>query len=275
MKRTLMGVFLTVLVSTVLMAGVAMAQDATKIPWNTMEGPQTTTVPPRPDLPDTYGGAVVSYIMIPPSSFLLHNSTTQQYQSDDFGRGPRWTTLGGHDMVAPVHFPGGAKVIYMELDYYDNSPTGQVYASLTECPWTSVGCSYHPLTSSCLTGYICSGAAFQSTSIGVVSANLTPDNLVVDNYNKQYIALVEPNTSDGLTKVAGLIIGYVLQVSPAPGTATFTDVPVGSLYHRYVEALYASGVTAGCGVGIYCPNTPVTRGQMAVFLSIALGLQWH
>ena len=64
------------------------------------------------------------------------------------------------------------------------------------------------------------------------------------------------------------------QVTPAPGSATFADVPVGSPFHRFVEALVASGITGGCGGGLYCPDQPVTRGQMAVFLSAALGLHW-
>ena len=63
-------------------------------------------------------------------------------------------------------------------------------------------------------------------------------------------------------------------VSPAPASATFGDVPVGHPQHRFVEALYAAGITAGCTGGNYCPNDPVTRGQMAVFLSVALGLHF-
>jgi hypothetical protein len=64
------------------------------------------------------------------------------------------------------------------------------------------------------------------------------------------------------------------EVSAAPGFATFSDVPVGNPFHRFVEALVDSGVTGGCGGGMYCPNGVVTRGQMAVFLSSALGLHW-
>jgi len=64
-----------------------------------------------------------------------------------------------------------------------------------------------------------------------------------------------------------------LAVSPAPAQATFNDVPANHPFFKYVEALYASGITAGCDVGpLYCPNNPVTRGQMAVFLAKALGL---
>jgi hypothetical protein len=63
-------------------------------------------------------------------------------------------------------------------------------------------------------------------------------------------------------------------VSPAPQTATFGDVPVDHQFFRFVEALAAAGITGGCGNGNFCPNNPVTRGQMAAFLSIALGLHF-
>jgi hypothetical protein len=64
------------------------------------------------------------------------------------------------------------------------------------------------------------------------------------------------------------------QVSPAPQTPTFNDVPTGHPFFRYVEALAAAGITGGCGANNYCPDAPLTRGQMAVFLSKALGLHW-
>ncbi len=48
----------------------------------------------------------------------------------------------------------------------------------------------------------------------------------------------------------------------------------GHPFFQFIEALYASGITAGCGGGNYCPDSPLTRGQMAVFLAKALGLQW-
>ena len=69
---------------------------------------------------------------------------------------------------------------------------------------------------------------------------------------------------------------YRLQVSPAPATATFADVPTSSGQFRFVEALVAAGITSGCGGSPpnYCPNDPVTRGQMAVFLAVALGLHF-
>jgi hypothetical protein len=49
---------------------------------------------------------------------------------------------------------------------------------------------------------------------------------------------------------------------------------VGDLRRQYVEALAAAGISAGCGGGKYCPDDPVTRGQLAVFLARALGLHF-
>ncbi len=48
--------------------------------------------------------------------------------------------------------------------------------------------------------------------------------------------------------------------------ADFTDVPDAHIFHDHVEAIFRRGVTAGCGIGLYCPSSSITRGQMAVFL---------
>ena len=63
-------------------------------------------------------------------------------------------------------------------------------------------------------------------------------------------------------------------VSPAPATATFNDVPTNHPFFQFIEALSASGITGGCNSAppLYCPDSFVTRGQMAVFLAKALGL---
>ena len=52
----------------------------------------------------------------------------------------------------------------------------------------------------------------------------------------------------------------------------FKDVPASNPYARYIEHLYDHGVTGGCSTSPrkYCPDDPVTRGQMAVFLLRAI-----
>jgi hypothetical protein len=49
---------------------------------------------------------------------------------------------------------------------------------------------------------------------------------------------------------------------------TFADVSISHSALNYIESLYASGITGGCGTDplIYCPDGSVTRAQMAVFL---------
>jgi len=53
---------------------------------------------------------------------------------------------------------------------------------------------------------------------------------------------------------------------PPPCTGVFPDVPCSSNFAPWIEALAAAGITGGCGGGNYCPASPVTRQQMAVFL---------
>lgn len=46
----------------------------------------------------------------------------------------------------------------------------------------------------------------------------------------------------------------------------------GSPHELNIIKLAEAGITGGCGDGRYCPNASLTRAQMAVFLSRALGL---
>jgi hypothetical protein len=61
--------------------------------------------------------------------------------------------------------------------------------------------------------------------------------------------------------------------TPPPCTsAAFSDVPCASPFAPWVQELVARAITAGCGGGLYCPTDPVTRGQMAVFLTKTFAL---
>ena len=58
-----------------------------------------------------------------------------------------------------------------------------------------------------------------------------------------------------------------LGVCAPPAVGIFTDVPAADPFAPWIEELYNRGVVAGCGPGpSYCPNSPVLRQQMAVFL---------
>lgn len=67
---------------------------------------------------------------------------------------------------------------------------------------------------------------------------------------------------------AGCDIGAYEYVAPVPSVITFSDVPVDYWAWKYIEAIYAAGITGGCSADplSYCPTDTVTRAQMAVFL---------
>jgi len=114
------------------------------------------------------------------------------------------------------------------------------------------------------------------TGYGVKCADFSPpytyteaaaeDGVALQHY---FTAQVPPGNGIG-----GVKIIWRLQVSPPPATPTFGDVPASDSAFPFIEALAASGITAGCSGGNYCPDANLTRRQMAVFLAKALGLHW-
>ena len=74
--------------------------------------------------------------------------------------------------------------------------------------------------------------------------------------------------------VAALVLAMVVIALPASAVGRFTDDD-GSIHEHSIEALAASGITRGCNPptnDLFCPDAPVTRGQMAAFLTRALDL---
>lgn len=63
--------------------------------------------------------------------------------------------------------------------------------------------------------------------------------------------------------------GLGLSANNHPG---FADVPSTSVFAQDIGRLATAGITKGCGDNLYCPNSRVTREQMAAFLVRALGL---
>ena len=99
--------------------------------------------------------------------------------------------------------------------------------------------------------------------------------LIPDNHDREFLLDVEiaPGLED--PQYFGYVeVWWHRSVSNPPASPTFADVPNGHPFYQFVEALGASGITGGCGNGNFCPEAPLTRGQMAAFLSKALGLHW-
>ena len=181
------------------------------------------------------------------------------------------SSFAGLPFIAPLHLPSGAQIDSLEMDFYDASPTGRALGLLVVCDYRGQTCNFIAGEPGC-EFTICSdaaGADGYGTQFAILSGSGT-----VDNFASRYYLAAGNDVTDGTVAISQFVVGYFLQVSPAPDTATFTDVPTSHPFFQYIEALAASGITGGCGGGNYCPNAPLTRGQMAVFLSKALGLEF-
>lgn len=51
-----------------------------------------------------------------------------------------------------------------------------------------------------------------------------------------------------------------------PATPYFTDVLPGDFAYNFIQRMAEDVITNGCSATTYCPNDPVTRGEMAIFV---------
>ena len=208
----------------------------------------------------SFGTVATSYFTVSPSDFHPTDST-RVFTSGDF----LTTSQGGAEFIAPLHLPSGALLTYFAFYYCDSGPDpgGRLHVVLGD---HAVDGNSTPL------------AGLQSTAAqpcgSMVSVDVSGLAYTVENATHTPVVDVTLNGNDMTNKLSAVVIGYKFQVSPAPPTATFADVPSSHPFFQFVEALASSGITGGCGGGNYCPDDPVTRGQMAVFLAKALGLNW-
>ena len=218
--------------------------------------------------PKTYGTTVTSYVDAGEWEFSPINTATHYDDvGSNSGNALRFATSGNNAFLAPLHLPSGAVLQSVELDACDSNTGGNHVIGV------AVHCDH--ITGACLP----IGTQMTSTSAAINPCKSYVQDVsglgyVVDNTGDRLLFEVVTQADDNTTSFAGMRVGYRLQVSPAPATADFGDVPTSHPFFQYIEALYKSGVTGGCGGGNYCPDSNVTRGQMAVFLAKALGLQF-
>ena len=180
--------------------------------------------------------------------------------------------------VPPSHpFSGEANVWYYTDVHklYNNKITGGCTTDpLMYCPESPVtraqmaifllkglhGSSYSPPTASGVVftdvnGYYWAAAwierlASEGITSGCGSGNYCPDSSVTRAQMAVFLLKSRHGTS----------------YSPGGEIGDFSDVPANHWAAAWIEQLAAEGITSGCGAGIYCPESSVTRAQMAVFL---------
>ena len=178
-----------------------------------------------------------------------------------YGQGYRYGTQDPTHMDAPAILPDGATPQLVMSEICNDTPSIAMSLHFLECPYGANCADYYVLTPN-------------TTGCYLFGIDLTSLNITIDNSTTSYFIRFGLHSANTAHRFRTARVYYKLQVSPPPATATFTDVPTTHPFFQYVEALAASGITSGCTATKFCPNAPLTRGQMAVFLSKALGLHW-
>ena len=224
---------------------------------------------PKGNGPDTYGiGSLMIYTV---DCHAFHGFGGADYFSWAGGYcGARTGTWNYFD--AGVHLPSGALVVAMTPSYYDVDPATDISyflfrAKIASATYFAVDTIWEHTSSGSPGNY----ATVEALAVPYVWLNADVAAQEIWTY---WLRAYDGGLGDSTTGFSGVSIWYRLQISPAPASATFTDVPVGSFGFKHIEALAASGITAGCGGGQFCPNNTLTRAEMAIFLAKALGLHW-
>ncbi|MFV1995416.1 MAG: S-layer homology domain-containing protein [Verrucomicrobiales bacterium] len=197
------------------------------------------------------------------------------------GSGYIYPLASGDDFWAQLRLPIGAQVNWIHWYVYDNDPACGWYLSFTRyegsegTPGPQIDVMVNQSTTDPETpGYVRLNTDLSASPQMIGSwEDINGDGLY---HYTAYVLTAELLGCGGGNnlRLFGAGFNWSRVVSPAPASATFSDVPVGSFGFKHVEALSASGITAGCGGGNFCPNNTLTRVEMAVFLAKALGLHW-
>jgi hypothetical protein len=202
-----------------------------------------------------------------------HNNlgTSTVYSTQSGGTGSVYHISGGNVYDAQLHLPSGGLLRQATFFIRDDGSDGFLQGSIVRVCQTGFPIIGPPMITVL-------GSANSDDGDTVFSVVVSP-GVVINNLSCAYVvrtvfSQISPATPTNF-ELRKIRAGWQRQVSAAPLTATFpNDTPTTHPYFRFIEALAAAGITGGCAPGSYCPNNPITRGEMAVFLSVALGLHF-
>jgi len=206
--------------------------------------------------------------MYPPAAFQP-SSDTNDYIIDET---QLYCNGGTQNYRTAVHLPTGAKPVGMVAILRDNQAQNIQVALQRTCNGFDLPFGANTdLTTTQIIGLASSGNSGVRT---YYSASAT-ENHNVNNLRCAYTIRVDLNscasTNHEFNRVA---LRYKRELTGVPATAPYDDVPASHPFAQHINAFKNAGITGGCGGGNFCPDDPLTRGQMAVFLSKALGLSW-
>ncbi len=260
-KYSIIPVALLLLGVLIVAPAAAQERDATLLPPDRLQQPQETTAEEQAASFGAFGLGTQDYWLSAPQFAARTGGVQWSYISFLY-----FASSVSEQWEAQVELPAGAQVTILECFFQDTSVNDasigfwrQSYNYVTDTPSVS---NITTVSSSGSGGY---QKPFQNINETIRYRNGDLRNIYT---------LIANMPGDTNVRFRGCRFFWNRQISAAPVTATFLDVPTSHPFFQHIEALAASGITAGCGGGNYCPDASVTRGQMAAFLARALGLHW-
>ena len=228
---------------------------------------------------------ILSAIVLGPTSTEVHGTLNSLASTmfriefaanlvcDASGYGPGQRPLGatdvatdaGGDATFVATVASGATGPFLVATATDPSGnTSEFSACIPVPPPTATGVSPSSGPAAGNTPVVILGANFQSPAVVRFGAALASMVSVVSGAE---VDAATPALAPGaLYDVVVVNPSTLAATLPSAWMADFTDVPEGNIFHGDVATIFRAGITAGCGGGNYCPATPVSRQQMAVFL---------
>ncbi len=261
------AVFSVVSVAAAVGPGTASAQD----PGSSALGAREAANIGDPDLaPDGFGlQANIDFV------------SAEEFVCDDTTGNCDWSNCGlsywcawaeSHYVEAAVEIPSGALMTGFRVLYSDTDAVYDLNVGMSRAYTDQFGQGETNLASWWSSGSPGYGDAYVDLSPDVTVVRRYSTGFMTHGYQSYVLRAMAPK--NGGCRLRGVAVFWARQISPAPVDATFDDVPAGHWAFQHIEALSSSGITAGCGGGNFCPDSPLTRAQMAVFLAKALGLHW-
>ena len=248
-----------------LIAGLLALDARSALAW----APTVPLSPTTTRRPEEFGTVSYTVTTLHAGSFTTETPTvTYPSLERSFGSaGDVGQVYSGH-MYVGVEVPAGAIIDFIGLTTYDFYGGNNVATLFILDRYSGTTGGIASVTSSAHHN------ATPTTDYNASPLNLQlPMNAHVALVLDVYIPGGDDYTHTGLLR--WVEVWWRRTVSPAPDTPSFADVPTGDSGYQFIEALRASGITGGCGDGTnFCPNGTLTRRQMAIFLSKALGLHW-
>lgn len=173
--------------------------------------------------------------------------------------------LGTRDITAwPYYAQGG----YTGLRFVDASDAlvddfGGGTVSSDSTPTTTP--TFTPTETSTPTPSFTPTSTFTFTPIFTSTFTPSPTNTSTPSKTATPTKTSTPTATRTPTKTPTRTSTPTVTNTPAP---IFGDVPYGNPYKPFIESVYTAGITGGCSTSplMYCPDTNVTRAQIAVFL---------